>query len=58
MMEATQRTPARVGGGVIGAGWAARFLLLNGIDVAIFDPDPEAERARRGARQRRARLGG
>jgi carnitine 3-dehydrogenase len=32
-----------VGGGVIGAGWAAR-LLLNGIDVAVFDPDPEVER--------------
>jgi carnitine 3-dehydrogenase len=32
-----------VGGGVIGAGWAARFLL-NGHDVAIFDPDPEIER--------------
>jgi carnitine 3-dehydrogenase len=32
-----------VGGGVIGSGWAARFLL-NGIDVAIFDPDPEAGR--------------
>src|SRR5690606_8335174 len=34
---------AAVGGGVIGAGWVAR-LLLNGIDVAIFDPDPEAAR--------------
>lgn len=34
---------AIIGGGVIGAGWAAR-LVLNGIDVAIFDPDPEAER--------------
>ncbi|MEZ5809946.1 MAG: 3-hydroxyacyl-CoA dehydrogenase NAD-binding domain-containing protein [Rhizobiaceae bacterium] len=34
---------AVVGGGVIGAGWAAR-LLLNGIDVSIFDPDPEAGR--------------
>lgn len=32
-----------VGGGVIGAGWAARFAL-NGIDVSIFDPDPEVER--------------
>ena len=28
---------AAIGGGVIGAGWVAR-LLLNGIDVAIFDP--------------------
>ncbi len=34
---------AAIGGGVIGAGWAAR-LLLNGIDVALFDPDPQAER--------------
>ncbi len=34
---------AIIGGGVIGAGWAARFLLM-GWDVAIFDPDPEAER--------------
>ncbi|MFA7433610.1 MAG: carnitine 3-dehydrogenase [Gemmobacter sp.] len=34
---------AIVGGGVIGGGWAARFLL-NGRDVAVFDPDPQAER--------------
>ncbi|TDR36109.1 carnitine 3-dehydrogenase [Aquamicrobium defluvii] len=34
---------AAVGGGVIGAGWVAR-LLLNGIDVSIFDPDPQAAR--------------
>ncbi len=32
-----------IGGGVIGGGWAARFLL-NGWDVSVFDPDPEAER--------------
>ena len=32
-----------VGGGVIGAGWAARFLL-EGHDVAIYDPDPEIGR--------------
>jgi carnitine 3-dehydrogenase len=32
-----------VGGGVIGAGWAARFLV-NGRDVSIFDPDPEIGR--------------
>lgn len=32
-----------IGGGVIGGGWAARFLL-NGWDVAVFDPDPEAPR--------------
>jgi carnitine 3-dehydrogenase len=34
---------AIIGGGVIGGGWAARFLL-NGWDVAIFDPDPQAMR--------------
>jgi carnitine 3-dehydrogenase len=32
-----------LGGGVIGGGWAARFVL-NGVDVKIFDPDPEAPR--------------
>ena len=32
-----------LGGGVIGGGWAARFLLM-GWDVRVFDPDPEAER--------------
>ena len=32
-----------VGGGVIGAGWAARFML-NGHDVTVFDPDPELPR--------------
>ena len=36
-------TVAIIGGGVIGGGWAARFLL-NGWDVALYDPDPEAER--------------
>ncbi|MDX8351002.1 carnitine 3-dehydrogenase [Cognatiyoonia sp. IB215182] len=34
---------AIIGGGVIGGGWAARFLLM-GWDVRVFDPDPEAER--------------
>lgn len=34
---------ALIGGGVIGGGWAAR-LIENGIDVTVFDPDPEAER--------------
>ncbi|MEO1548884.1 MAG: carnitine 3-dehydrogenase [Pseudomonadota bacterium] len=34
---------AVVGGGVIGGGWIARFVL-NGLDVAVFDPDPEAAR--------------
>jgi 3-hydroxyacyl-CoA dehydrogenase/alpha-ketoglutarate-dependent taurine dioxygenase len=32
-----------LGGGVIGGGWAARFLH-NGVDVKVFDPDPEAPR--------------
>ena len=34
---------AIIGGGVIGGGWAARFLL-NGWDVDILDPDPDAGR--------------
>ena len=34
---------ACIGGGVIGGGWIARFLLA-GIDVRVFDPHPEAER--------------
>jgi carnitine 3-dehydrogenase len=37
--------PGRVGllgGGVIGGGWAARFLL-NGVAVRLFDPSPSAE---------------
>lgn len=34
---------AIIGGGVIGGGWAARFLLA-GWDVSLYDPDPEAER--------------
>ncbi len=34
---------AIIGGGVIGGGWAARFLL-NGWDVEVYDPDPEAAR--------------
>ena len=33
---------AIIGGGVIGGGWAARFLL-NGWDVQVFDPDPNCE---------------
>jgi len=37
------RTVALLGGGVIGGGWAARFLL-NGIDVRLYDPDPGAAR--------------
>ena len=37
------KVAAIIGGGVIGGGWAARFLL-NGWDVQVYDPDPEAER--------------
>ncbi|PWJ88200.1 carnitine 3-dehydrogenase [Mesorhizobium loti] len=37
---------AIIGCGVIGAGWAARFLL-NGHDVSIFDTGPDAERRMR-----------
>ncbi len=37
------RSIGLVGGGVIGAGWAARFALA-GYDVCLFDPDPEAGR--------------
>jgi carnitine 3-dehydrogenase len=40
---ARARKAAIIGGGVIGGGWAAR-LVQNGIDVAVHDPDPEAER--------------
>ena len=40
MRDGIQRA-ACVGGGVIGCGWAARFVL-NGIDVSLCDPDPEA----------------
>ena len=34
---------ALIGGGVIGGGWAAR-LVLNGVDVKVFDPSDTAER--------------
>ena len=37
------KTAGLLGGGVIGGGWAARFLL-NGVDVKLYDPDPEAPR--------------
>jgi carnitine 3-dehydrogenase len=36
-------TVALLGGGVIGGGWAARFML-NGDDVRLFDPAPDAVR--------------
>ncbi|MEM9626129.1 MAG: carnitine 3-dehydrogenase [Pseudomonadota bacterium] len=41
--EGPRGRAAIIGGGVIGGGWAARFLL-NGWDVAVFDPAPDAER--------------
>ncbi|GBQ66866.1 3-hydroxyacyl-CoA dehydrogenase [Ameyamaea chiangmaiensis NBRC 103196] len=34
---------ACVGGGVIGGGWIARFLL-SGLNVRVYDPHPEAKR--------------
>jgi carnitine 3-dehydrogenase len=37
----TVRQAAILGGGVIGAGWAAR-LIENGIPVTVFDPAPDA----------------
>ncbi|MEL6278958.1 MAG: 3-hydroxyacyl-CoA dehydrogenase NAD-binding domain-containing protein, partial [Pseudomonadota bacterium] len=42
-VEKKTRSAAIIGGGVIGGAWAARFLL-NGWNVRLFDPDPEAER--------------
>jgi len=35
------QTVGVIGAGVIGAGWIAR-LLLNGINVSVFDPSPQA----------------
>ena len=37
------KTVGLLGGGVIGGGWAARFVL-NGYDVKIYDVDPQAQR--------------
>lgn len=42
-MSEPRKKTALIGGGVIGGGWAARFLL-NGIDVNVFDPSDSAER--------------
>lgn len=42
-LENTRLKVAIVGGGVIGGGWAVRFLL-HGWDVSLFDPEPGAER--------------
>ena len=41
--DSQRKVAAIIGGGVIGGGWAARFLL-HGWDVRVCDPDPEAER--------------
>jgi carnitine 3-dehydrogenase len=43
MAPEVPRTVALLGGGVIGGGWAARFLI-GGADVRLHDPDPEAAR--------------
>ena len=41
--NSTIKTVGLLGGGVIGGGWAARFVL-NGYDVKIYDVDPQAQR--------------
>ena len=41
-MDVKEKKVAVIGGGVIGAGWVARFAE-NGIDVAVYDPAPDAE---------------
>lgn len=42
-MSALPAKAAILGAGVIGSGWLAR-LIGNGVDCAVFDPDPAAER--------------
>ena len=42
-MDELPRSAGLLGGGVIGGGWAARFAL-SGVDVRLYDPDPDAER--------------
>lgn len=42
-LESLPASVAIVGGGLIGGGWVARFLM-NGVAVRVFDPDPQAER--------------
>ena len=47
MLSEEEGEIALVGGGVIGAGWAARFVT-NGRDVVLYDPSPDAaQRCRR-----------
>jgi len=41
-MKIKELKVAVIGGGVIGAGWVARFRE-NGIDVSVYDPAPDAE---------------
>src|SRR6202042_2266565 len=48
------RRAALLGSGVIGAGWAAR-LLLSGVDVALYDPAPEAAETAQAALERARR---
>ena len=43
MREFRVRKAAAIGGGVIGGGWVARFLL-NGIDATVYDPEPKTRR--------------
>ncbi len=43
VLDGLPQTVGLIGGGVIGGGWAARFLL-GGVDVRLYDPDPEAGR--------------
>jgi len=41
-MQTTVKHVAIIGAGVIGSGWAARFLA-NGLSVTAWDPSPDAE---------------
>ncbi len=43
MTKTDMKTAAIIGGGVIGGGWAARFLL-NGWNVRVYDPSADADR--------------
>ena len=54
LSAAAPHTVGLLGGGVIGGGWAARFLL-HGIDVRLYDPEPDAERQRGRDGRKRAR---
>jgi len=42
-IDSMKKIAACIGGGVIGGGWVARFLL-HGWDVNVFDPAPDAVR--------------